>query len=88
MKKVLFIDSDGTIIIEPPVTEQVDSLDKLEFLPGALTSLAKIANEINFELVIVTNQDGLGTASFPEENFWPAQNMMLKILEGEGVKFK
>ncbi len=88
MKKVLFIDRDGTIIIEPPVTEQVDSLDKLEFLPGAITSLAKIANETDFELVIVTNQDGLGTASFPEENFWPAQNMMLKILEGEGVKFK
>jgi imidazoleglycerol-phosphate dehydratase/histidinol-phosphatase len=87
MKKVLFIDRDGTIIIEPPVTEQVDSLDQLEFLPGAITSLYKIANEGEYELVIVTNQDGLGTKSFPEEKFWPAHNMMLKILEGEEVKF-
>jgi imidazoleglycerol-phosphate dehydratase/histidinol-phosphatase len=88
MKKVLFIDRDGTIIVEPPVTEQIDSLDKLEFLPGAITSLAKIASETDFELVIVTNQDGLGTESLPEKNFWPAHNMMLKVLEGEGVKFK
>ena len=87
MKKVLFIDRDGTIIVEPPITEQVDSLDQLGFLPGAITSLYKIASEGEYELVIVTNQDGLGTQSFPEEKFWPAHNMMLKILEGEGIKF-
>jgi len=87
MKKVLFIDRDGTIIVEPPVTEQVDSIDQLEFLPGAITALSKIRSEGEYELVIVTNQDGLGTKSFPEENFWPAHNKMLKILEGEGVKF-
>jgi len=87
MKKVLFIDRDGTIIIEPPVTEQVDSLDQLEFFPGVLTALSKLANENGYELVMVTNQDGLGTKSFPEEKFWPAHNMMLKILEGEGIKF-
>lgn len=88
MKKVLFIDRDGTIIVEPPVTEQVDSLDQLEFLPGAITSLHKIAKEGEYELVMVTNQDGLGTKAFPEEKFWPAHNTMLKILEGEGIKFK
>jgi len=87
MKKVLFIDRDGSIIVEPPITEQIDSLDKLEFLPGAITALSKIAKELDYELVIVTNQDGLGSETFPEENFWPAQNMMLKTLEGEGVKF-
>lgn len=87
MKKVLFIDRDGSIIVEPPVTEQIDSLDKLEFIPGVITALSKIAKETDFELVIVSNQDGLGTESFPEENFWPAQNLMLKTLEGEGVKF-
>lgn len=87
MKKVLFIDRDGSIIVEPPVTEQVDSLDQLEFLPGAITALAKLAAENEYELVLVTNQDGLGTDSFPEEKFWPAQNMMIKTLEGEGVKF-
>jgi len=87
MKKVLFIDRDGTIIIEPPITEQIDSLDQLGFLPGVITALSKIAKESEYELVIVTNQDGLGTKSFPEENFWPAHNMMLKILENEGVKF-
>lgn len=87
MKKVLFIDRDGTIIVEPPVTEQVESLDQLEFLPGVITALSKIRNEGEYELVMVTNQDGLGTKSFPEEKFWPAHNMMLKILEGEEVKF-
>jgi len=87
MKKVLFIDRDGTIIFEPPQTEQIDSLEALEFVPGAITALSKISKEGNFELALVTNQDGLGTASFPEETFWPAQNKMLKTLEGEGVKF-
>jgi imidazoleglycerol-phosphate dehydratase / histidinol-phosphatase len=87
MKKLLFIDRDGTIIIEPPVTEQIDSLELLEFLPGAITSLYKIATETDYELVMVTNQDGLGTDFFPEEKFWPAHEAMLKILEGEGIKF-
>ena len=87
MKKVLFIDRDGTIIREP-ADEQVDSFDKFEFLPGAITNLAKIARETDYELVLVTNQDGLGTSSYPEETFWPIQNMMLQILKGEGVIFK
>ncbi len=86
MKKVLFIDRDGTIITEP-LDEQIDSLVKLEFVPGAITSLSKIATELDYELVMVTNQDGLGTTSFPEETFWPAQNKMLKTLEGEGIVF-
>lgn len=87
MKKVLFIDRDGTLIIEPPVDFQVDSLEKLEFYPGVFSALSKIAMELDFELVMVTNQDGLGTASFPEETFWPAQNKMLKAFENERVVF-
>jgi imidazoleglycerol-phosphate dehydratase/histidinol-phosphatase len=79
MKKVLFIDRDGTII-EEPEDEQVDSLDKLQFLPHAITALAGIVNETDYELVMVTNQDGLGSDSFPEENFWPYQYKMLQIL--------
>jgi imidazoleglycerol-phosphate dehydratase/histidinol-phosphatase len=86
MKKVLFIDRDGTIIKEPE-DEQIDSLEKLEFLPGAITNLSKIACEMDYLLVMVTNQDGLGTDSFPEETFWPAQNKMLGILEGENIVF-
>jgi imidazoleglycerol-phosphate dehydratase/histidinol-phosphatase len=86
-KKILFIDRDGTIIVEPPTDKQVDSLEKLEFLPGAITNLSKIAQEMDYLLVMVTNQDGLGTDSFPENTFWPAQNKMLKTLEGEGVVF-
>lgn len=86
MKKVLFIDRDGTIIVEPP-DEQVDSLEKLEFMPGVITAMARIARETDFELVIVTNQDGLGTESFPEETFWPAHNKMLRVLESEGIRF-
>ena len=86
-KRVIFIDRDGTIIVEPPVTQQVDSLDKLEFLPRAITSLASIAQRKEFELVLVTNQDGLGTKSFPEIDFWPAQNAMLTTLRNEGVIF-
>jgi len=85
MKKVLFIDRDGTIIVEPP-DKQVDSLEKLEFVPGAITALHRIAVELDFELVMVSNQDGLGTESFPEENFWPAQNKILQTLAGESVK--
>lgn len=87
MKRVLFIDRDGTIIKEPPVDFQVDSLDKLEFYPKAISGLQKIAEKLDFELVMVTNQDGLGTDSFPEDTFWPAQNKMLNTLEGEGVVF-
>lgn len=86
-KRVLFIDRDGTIINEPPVDFQVDSLEKLEFYPKAISNLALIASKLDFELVMVTNQDGLGTASFPEETFWPAQNKMMKTLESEGIFF-
>lgn len=88
MKKVLFIDRDGTIIKEPPTDHQVDSLEKLEFIPKAISNLRKIAEETDYELVMVTNQDGLGTDSFPEKDFWPAQYKMLKTLEGENVFFK
>ena len=77
-KRILFIDRDGTIINEPPVDFQVDSLEKLEFYPKAISNLALIASKLDFELVMVTNQDGLGTASFPEDTFWPAQNKMMK----------
>ncbi|ODS78826.1 MAG: bifunctional imidazole glycerol-phosphate dehydratase/histidinol phosphatase [Cytophagaceae bacterium SCN 52-12] len=87
MKKVLFIDRDGTIIWEPPTDFQIDSLEKLEFLPKVISNLRKIAEEAAYELVMVTNQDGLGTASFPEDTFWPAHHKMLKTLEGENVKF-
>ena len=86
MKKVLFIDRDGTIVIEP-TDFQLDSLDKLEFYPKAFQYLAKIANELDYELVMVTNQDGLGTDSFPEETFWPTQNFILRAFENEGVLF-
>ena len=87
MKKILFIDRDGTIIKEPPEDFQIDSLEKLEFIPGAISTLRKIFEELDYLFVMVTNQDGLGTDSFPEETFWPAQNKMLKTLEGEGVVF-
>ncbi|MBI1287983.1 MAG: bifunctional histidinol-phosphatase/imidazoleglycerol-phosphate dehydratase HisB [Flavobacteriales bacterium] len=86
MKKVLFIDRDGTIIKEP-ADEQIDSFKKLEFYPGAISNLAKIATELDYELVMVTNQDGLGTDSFPEDTFWPAHNLIMKTLEGEGIRF-
>ncbi|MCS6974262.1 MAG: bifunctional histidinol-phosphatase/imidazoleglycerol-phosphate dehydratase HisB [Cyclobacteriaceae bacterium] len=86
MKKVLFIDRDGTLITEPP-DEQIDSLEKLEFYPGMLRWLSQLAEETDFELVMVTNQDGLGTERFPEENFWPAHNKLMKTLEGEGIHF-
>ena len=85
-KKVLFIDRDGTLILET-ADEQIDSFAKLEFYPGALPWLSKIAKELDFELVMVTNQDGLGTASYPEDTFWPVQNFIIKTLENESVKF-
>ncbi|WP_338237223.1 bifunctional histidinol-phosphatase/imidazoleglycerol-phosphate dehydratase HisB [Persicobacter diffluens] len=86
-KKVLFIDRDGTIIVEPIEDEQVDSLEKLAFLPKALSNLRKIAEELDYELVMVTNQDGLGTLSFPEDTFWPAHNKMMEMLEAENIHF-
>jgi len=85
-KKILFVDRDGTIIKET-ADEQIDSFEKLEFYPGALQYLPKIAAELDYELVMVSNQDGLGTASFPEDTFWPVQNFILKTLENEGVVF-
>ena len=87
MKKVLFIDRDGTLICEPPTDFQVDSFEKFRFLPGVITWLGKIARELDYELVMVTNQDGLGTSAFPEGTFWPVQNLMIQILEDEGIKF-
>ncbi|MFV0141754.1 MULTISPECIES: bifunctional histidinol-phosphatase/imidazoleglycerol-phosphate dehydratase HisB [Empedobacter] len=87
MKKLLFIDRDGTIILEPE-DYQVDSFSKLEFYPEAFTYLGKIAKELDYELVMVTNQDGLGTPSNPEELFWPIQNFVVKAFENEGVKFE
>ena len=86
MKKVLFIDRDGTIIKET-ADEQIDAFEKIEFYPKAFTYLGKIAKELDFELVMITNQDGLGTDSFPEETFWPVQNFILKSFENEGVVF-
>ena len=85
-KKVLFIDRDGTIVLEPK-NYQLDCLSKLEFYPNAFQYLAKIANELDFELAMVTNQDGLGTSSFPEDTFWPTQNFIIKAFENEGVVF-
>jgi len=87
MKKILFIDRDGTIIKEPAEDFQIDSLEKLEFLPGAISNLKKIRGELDYLFVMVTNQDGLGTDSFPEKTFWTAHNKMLKTLEGEGIVF-
>jgi imidazoleglycerol-phosphate dehydratase/histidinol-phosphatase len=87
MKPVLFIDRDGTLIREP-ADEQIDSFTKLEFYPKVIQYLSRIAKELHFELVMVTNQDGLGTASYPEDTFWPVHNFIVKTFEQEGVKFK
>ncbi len=86
MKKVLFIDRDGTILTEP-ADEQIDRFEELQFLPGVISALSKIAKETDYELVMVTNQDGLGTELYPEETFWPVHNKMLQILKGEGIEF-
>ena len=86
MKKVLFIDRDGTLIHEPE-DYQIDNLDKLEFYPEVFYYLSKIARELDYEFVMVTNQDGLGTDSFPEENFWPIQNFIVKTFDREGIIF-
>jgi len=87
MKKVLFIDRDGTLVKEPPVDYQLDAFEKLEFYPDALIFLSKIARELDFELVMVSNQDGLGTDSFPEDHFWPVHDLMMQTFEGVGVSF-
>ena len=86
-KKALFIDRDGTLVIEPPVDYQLDSFEKLEFYPKVFRNLHFIRTRLDFELVMVTNQDGLGTASFPEDTFWPVHNLMLKSFAGEGITF-
>ena len=86
MKKVLFVDRDGTILVEPPEDYQVDSLDKLEFVAGAISGM-KSLSELDYELVLASNQDGLGTEAFPENTFWPAHTKMLRTLAGEGVFF-
>lgn len=86
MKKVLFIDRDGSLTLEPN-DFQLDSFDKLIFYPNVFQYLSKIAKELDYELVIVTNQDGLGTSSFPENTFWPVHNFILQIFENEGVVF-
>jgi imidazoleglycerol-phosphate dehydratase/histidinol-phosphatase len=87
MKKILFIDRDGTLVIEPASNQQVDSLEKLEFYPGVFQYLSRIASELDYLLVLVTNQDGLGTASFPEESFWPAQEKIISAFRNEGIQF-
>ena len=85
MKKAIFIDRDGTLLREP-ADEQIDALEKVEFVPGAISGL-KALTGLGYELVMASNQDGLGTPAFPEETFWPAQNLLLRTLEGEGVVF-
>ena len=86
MKKVLFIDRDGTLALEP-TDYQLDALDKLEFYPGVFQYLGRISKEMDYEVVMVTNQDGLGTASFPEDSFWPTHDFMLTALKNEGIVF-
>ncbi|WP_282637559.1 bifunctional histidinol-phosphatase/imidazoleglycerol-phosphate dehydratase HisB [Sphingobacterium thalpophilum] len=86
LKRVLFIDRDGTLILEPE-DEQIDSFSKLKFYPGALQYLPRIAKELDFELILVSNQDGLGTPSHPEENFWPVHRFVIDTFAGEGVVF-
>ncbi|MCE1200273.1 MAG: histidinol-phosphatase, partial [Marinilabiliales bacterium] len=88
MKKALFIDRDGTLIVEPPSDFQVDSLEKLEFLPGVFQYLHAIAHQLDYELVMVSNQDGMGTESYPESAFHLVQGKMLKYLENEGITFR
>ena len=86
MKQALFIDRDGTILVEP-ADEQIDSFEKFEFVPGVLRNLHFIRTKLDFEFVMVSNQDGLGTSAYPEEDFWPTHNLMLNTLKGEGVTF-
>lgn len=86
MKRILFIDRDGTLITEP-ADEQIDSFNKLVFVPGMIRNLHFIRTHLDFEFVMVSNQDGLGTASFPEDTFWPVHHFILQTLQGEGVTF-
>src|SRR5271166_685796 len=86
-KKLLFIDRDGTLIQEPPVTFQVDTLEQLSLLPGVIRNLYKIETELDYELIMVTNQDGLGTPSYPEERFNTIQQKLLDLLAAEGITF-
>ena len=85
-QRILFIDRDGTILREP-ADEQIDSFEKFSFVPGAISALRFLRQHTDFLLVMVSNQDGLGTESYPEEDFWPTQNLMLDILKGEGISF-
>ncbi len=87
MKKVLFIDRDGTLVIEPPTDYQLDSFEKLEFYPHVFRNLHFIRHKLDYELAMVTNQDGLGTASFPAETFWPVHHFVMNTLAGEGITF-
>ena len=87
MKKILFIDRDGTLVEEPKIDKQLDSFDKLSFFPGVFKYLNKISEELDFKLVMVTNQDGLGTDSFPEETFWPVQKFIINSFKNEEVSF-
>src|SRR5215467_8529132 len=87
MKRILFIDRDGTLIHEAPPSYQIDVFDKLDFYPHMFEFMGKIAREFDYELVMVTNQDGLGTPSFPEDTFWPVQNFIMKSLENEDIHF-
>ena len=86
-RRVLFIDRDGTLIKEP-ADQQIDAFEKLVFYPNVLQYLARITAEMNYELVMITNQDGLGTAAFPEDTFWPVHDFMVQTLAGEGIVFK
>lgn len=88
MQKILFIDRDGTLICEPPNDFQIDSFEKFKFLPNVIFYLSKIVKELDYELVMVTNQDGLGTSTFPENTFWPVHNLMIDIFKNEGIIFK
>lgn len=87
MRRVLFLDRDGVILVEPPEDHQVDRLDKMQFVPNSISVLSRIASEMDFYKVMVTNQDGLGTDSYPEKDFYPYQNLMLDTLQGEGFVF-
>jgi imidazoleglycerol-phosphate dehydratase/histidinol-phosphatase len=86
MKRALFIDRDGTILVEP-VDEQIDSYEKFQFVPGVISALKFLRQHTDYEFIMVSNQDGLGTESYPEADFWPTQNLMLSILKGEGIEF-
>ena len=86
MKKILFIDRDGTLI-EEPADKQIDAFEKLKFMRGVFRNLSFIRSKLDFEFVLVSNQDGLGTSSFPEDTFWPVHNFILQTIEGEGITF-